>query len=108
MPLNERMEDYEAEVSVIDVYDIASDIGKEFEKIIDCYGSDALTGLMPKVITALEQLEVLATKNERENSNIQDLQAKVLKLESDKLEKAEDRLRYERVSMCSQFFPFIV
>ncbi|XP_046682673.1 RILP-like protein homolog isoform X2 [Homalodisca vitripennis] len=96
MPFNESMEDYESEVSVIDVYDIASEIGKEFEKIIDCYGSEAVTGLMPKVITALEHLEVLATKNERENSNVQDLEAKILKLESDKLEKAEDRLRYER------------
>ncbi|KAG8251815.1 Rab interacting lysosomal protein-like 1 [Homalodisca vitripennis] len=97
MPFNESMEDYESEVSVIDVYDIASEIGKEFEKIIDCYGSEAVTGLMPKVITALEHLEVLATKNERENSNVQDLEAKILKLESDKLEKAEDRLRYERI-----------
>uniref|UniRef100_A0A1B6KHP7 RH1 domain-containing protein n=1 Tax=Graphocephala atropunctata TaxID=36148 RepID=A0A1B6KHP7_9HEMI len=96
MPFNESMEDFESEVSVIDVYDIASEIGKEFEKIIDCYGSEAVTGLMPKVITALEHLEVLATKNERENSNVQDLEAKILKLESDKLEKAEDRLRYER------------
>lgn len=99
MPLNESMDDYETEMSVIDVYDIASEIGKEFEKIIDCFGPDALTGLMPKVITALEHLEILATKNERENSNIQDLQAKILKLESDKLEKAEDRVRYERVSI---------
>lgn len=98
MPLNESMEDFESEVSVIDVFDIAYDIGKEFEKIIDCFGSDAVTELMPKVITALEHLEVLASKNERETNKIQELQAKISKLEIDKLEKAEDRLRYERVS----------
>lgn len=98
MPLKERMDDYDLEVSVIDVYDIASEIGKEFEKIIDCFGTETVTGLMPKVITALEHLEVLASKNERVNSNVQELEAKIQKLESDKLEKAEDRIRYERVS----------
>lgn len=94
-----EMEDYEAEVSVIDVYDIATEIGKEFEKIIDAHGVEAVTGLMPKVINALEHLEVLATKNECENTLIEELKAKVVKLESDKVEKAEDRQRFERVRL---------
>ncbi|XP_054280104.1 RILP-like protein homolog [Macrosteles quadrilineatus] len=97
MPLKERMKDSnDTEVTVIDVYDIASEIGKEFEKMIDCYGSEAVTGLMPKVITALEHLEVLAAKNERENSYMQELENKIMKLESEKIEKAEDKIRYER------------
>lgn len=91
------MEDIETEVSVIDVYDIASEIGKEFEKIIDAHGAEAVTSLMPKVINALEHLEVLATKNERENVIVQELKAKIVKLESDKIEKAEDRQKFERV-----------
>ncbi|XP_075218925.1 rab interacting lysosomal protein like isoform X2 [Lycorma delicatula] len=100
MPLHlqnsREMEDYEAEISVIDVYDIATEIGKEFEKIIDAHGVEAVTGLMPNVINALEHLEVLATKNECENTLIEELKAKIVKLESDKVEKAEDRQRFER------------
>lgn len=30
------------EISVVDVYDLASDIGKECEKIIDAYGTDTV------------------------------------------------------------------
>lgn len=45
----EETEELVGEVSVVDVYDIASDIGKECEKIIDQYGADAVTSLMPKV-----------------------------------------------------------
>uniref|UniRef100_A0A1B6CGM8 RH1 domain-containing protein n=1 Tax=Clastoptera arizonana TaxID=38151 RepID=A0A1B6CGM8_9HEMI len=99
MPLkfySEMDEVYETEISVIDVYDIASVIGKEFEKIIDGYGSDAVTSLMPKVINVLEHLEILATKNERENAAVQELKSRIVKLESEKIEKAIDRQRFER------------
>jgi hypothetical protein len=83
--------------SVVDVYDIASEIGKEFEKLIDAHGAEAVTSLMPKVITALEQLERLAMRNEREDTAVQELRARVAQLEADKLEKAEDRQRFEKV-----------
>lgn len=88
------------EVSVVDVYDIASDIGKECEKIIDQYGADAVTALMPKVINALELLENLATKNERENTLLHEMQSKISQLENDKLEKQEYRLKFEKVCCC--------
>ncbi|XP_059478765.1 RILP-like protein homolog [Neocloeon triangulifer] len=82
--------------SVVDVYDLASEIGKEFEKLIDAHGADSLTNMMPKVISALEQLERLAMKNEREDSTLQDLRAKIALLESDKQEKAQDRCKFEK------------
>lgn len=44
----EEREELVGDVTVVDVYDIASDIGKECEKIIDQYGADAVTSLMPK------------------------------------------------------------
>ena len=50
------MEEEEIQINVVDVYDLASDIGKEFEIIIDKYGADALRSLMPRVICALEHL----------------------------------------------------
>ncbi|XP_019769157.2 RILP-like protein homolog isoform X2 [Dendroctonus ponderosae] len=92
----EDVSDFSGDVTVVDVYDIASVIGKECEKIIDRYGADAVTSLMPKVINALELLESLATRNERENTLLNELQLKVSQLENDKLEKAEYRQKFER------------
>ncbi|KMR05121.1 rilp-like protein [Lasius niger] len=93
------MEEYSvaSDVSVVDVYDIASEIGKECEKLIDLFGAQSVTNLMPKVINALELLENLAIKNERENTTVQELSAKISQLESDKIGKAEDRQRFEKV-----------
>ncbi|XP_050521028.1 RILP-like protein homolog isoform X2 [Daktulosphaira vitifoliae] len=91
-----KMETYKCSLSVVDVYDIAQDIGREFEGIMDAYGTDAITGLMPKVVNALEQLEVLALKNERENTTVEDLRATIQQLERDKQERAEERLKYEQ------------
>ncbi|KAK9745204.1 Rab interacting lysosomal protein [Popillia japonica] len=98
-PRRRAMDDTEeliGEVTVVDVYDIASEIGKECEKIIDQYGADAVTSLMPKVINALENLEYLATKNERENTLLSELKSKISQLENDKLEKAEYRRKFEK------------
>lgn len=89
--------DINEDVSVIDVYDIASDIGKECEKIIDQFGADAVNSLMPKVINALELLENLAMRNERENITLQELKSRIAQLETDKIEKAEYRERFEKV-----------
>lgn len=85
------------EMSVVDVYDLASDIGKECEKIIDGYGADAVTSLMPKVITVLELLEAMATRNETENTRMQELTDRIAHLESERQEKAVFRERFEKV-----------
>lgn len=94
-----KMEDFKCSLSVVDVYDMAQDIGREFESMIDAYGSDAITGLMPKVVAALEQMELLAMKNERENTTVDDLRATIQQLEMDKQERTEDRIKYEKVCM---------
>lgn len=85
------------EMSVVDVYDLASDIGKECEKIIDVFGADAVTALMPKVINVLELLEAMATRNESENTRMQELNDRIAHLESEKQEKAMFRQRFEKV-----------
>ncbi|XP_055696370.1 RILP-like protein homolog [Lutzomyia longipalpis] len=84
------------EVSVMLVYDIASEIGKECEKLIDKFGSDAVASLIPQVINALELLEALANRNESENSTVQELNDRITQLETEKLEKAEYRKRFEK------------
>ena len=99
----EDAEDSLGSLTVVDVYDIASDIGKECEKIIDQYGAQALTSLMPKVINALESLEYFASKNERENMQLTELVSKISQLENDKIEKAEYRRKFDKVCARSWF-----
>jgi len=94
-----KMDNYKCSLSVVDVYDMAQDIGREFESIIDAYGTDAITGLMPKVVSALEQMELLAMKNERENTTVDDLRSTIQQLEMDKQERTEDRMKYEKVNL---------
>ncbi|KAL5017519.1 hypothetical protein ScPMuIL_007108 [Solemya velum] len=98
-PLPERRavmaNDVLTSVSVVDVYDQAAGIGKEFEKLIEAYGVECIHELMPKVIKALEHLEALATKFEQESAEIAELKFVVDKLESEKVEKAQERARYE-------------
>ena len=50
------------DISVLDVYDIASDIVKEFEKMISTHGNDMVQGLMPKVIGVLELLDKTSSR----------------------------------------------
>lgn len=90
------MEDY---VSVVDVYDSAALIGKDFEYLIEQYGVEAVTDLMPKTIRVLEQLEYLAAKNEKENEEVLQLEATVKRLTSEKEERIKERRRYEQVRL---------
>ncbi|XP_061115654.1 RILP-like protein 1 isoform X5 [Conger conger] len=73
-----------AELTVMDVYDIAAVVGQEFERIIDQYGCEALARLMPKVVRVLEILEVLVSRNN-------------ISPETEELRLELDRLRLERI-----------
>lgn len=91
-----------SDISVVDVYDLASEIGKECEKIIDLYGNEAVISIMPKVVNALEMLESLASRNENENTTIQVLTDRVASLESEIMEKAIFREKLQRVKWKSK------
>lgn len=84
-------------MTVVDVYDAAALIGKEFERIIDAFGAECVTELMPKVISVLEQLEELASSNQKENAEISELKFAVERLTAEKVAKTEERHRYEQV-----------
>ncbi|KPJ11563.1 RILP-like protein-like [Papilio machaon] len=99
------MTDYDDDITVVDVYDLASDIGKECEIIIEKYGPDAVTALLPKVINALELLENFAVRNEKENQSLLELTAKISQLENDKIEKAEYRQRFEKHGLTMALSP---
>lgn len=50
-------------LNVNDVYEIAKLIGTEVEKLIDGYGKDSVTSLVPKLVKVLELLESFASRN---------------------------------------------
>lgn len=91
-----EMEDY---VSVVDVYDSAALIGKDFEYLIEQYGVEAVTDLMPKVIRVLEQLEYLAGKHEKENEELLQLESTIKRLHNEKEQRVTERQQYEQVKM---------
>ncbi|KAL7377237.1 hypothetical protein ABVT39_024293 [Epinephelus coioides] len=73
-----------ADLTVMDVYDIAAVVGQEFERIIDQYGCEALSRLMPKVVRVLEILEVMVSRNS-------------IGPETEELRLELDKLRLERI-----------
>ncbi|KAJ1372909.1 hypothetical protein KIN20_035220 [Parelaphostrongylus tenuis] len=82
-------------ITVVDVYDLAASIGKDFEKIIELHGNDCVRTIMPKVISALETLESLANNNERENEEILTLQKTVERLEHEKQARHLQTAKFE-------------
>uniref|UniRef100_A0A914D989 RILP-like protein n=1 Tax=Acrobeloides nanus TaxID=290746 RepID=A0A914D989_9BILA len=84
------------QITVVDVYDLAASIGKDFELLIDQYGKESIHNLMPKVISALETLEAFANVNEKENAQIIDLQKTIECLEKEKQLRMQDKLRLEK------------
>uniref|UniRef100_A0A182FL95 Rab n=1 Tax=Anopheles albimanus TaxID=7167 RepID=A0A182FL95_ANOAL len=99
-PVRDKANRYKMSVTekltVVDVYDLALEIGKEFEIIIDANGANAVSGLITKVVNALELMETLTFQNESENSTIQELQERIAQLEAEKEQKAASRSRYEK------------
>ncbi|XP_072228011.1 RILP-like protein 1 isoform X3 [Leuresthes tenuis] len=73
-----------ADLTVMDVYDIAAVVGQEFERIIDQYGCEALSRLMPKVVRVLEILEVMVSRSS-------------ISPDTEELRLELDRLRLERI-----------
>lgn len=75
-------------LQVTDVYEIATKIGLEFQKIIDEYGSATVTNIIPMIVSALEQLENVVGENEQLR-----LEHCKLALKSDKLEARQLRAK---------------
>lgn len=82
-----------AALSVADVYDIAADIGKEFEVLIDSHGPEHVTQLMQKVISALEHLEKLSGSCDAERETIENLRTTISHLELEDTKKKEETQR---------------
>lgn len=90
------MDDYEG-ISLVDVYDIVTDFAKELRAIMEIYGAEPLNNIMSKVITILEHLEAQSVKIGKLNAQLQEKESIILKLEKDKVDKAADRQRFDKV-----------
>ena len=93
----------DSQIYVDDVYDLAADIGKEFEKLIDEYGTDIIKELMTKVILTLEYLESSTEIIDKLQCELYDIKSKVQQLEYEKLERAEFRSKLDQVKLCYYF-----
>ena len=92
------------QLTTVDVYELASSIGNEFEKLINFYGRQSVVDLMPKVITVLEHLEQLSMVVQHERATVADLKGDVQRLAAEKRTKAEERLKYEKVRLATVCF----
>ncbi|XP_029018139.1 RILP-like protein 1 isoform X2 [Betta splendens] len=78
-----------AELTVVDVYDIAAVLGRDFERVIDRFGCEALVGVVPKVVRLLELLEALVSRGAAGQ-------------EAEEMRRELDRLRQERSDRSEQ------
>lgn len=85
-----------ADLTVMDVYDIAAVVGQEFERIIDQYGCEALARLMPKVVRVLEILEVLVSRNSI-SPETEELRLELDKLRLERLDRLEREKKHKKV-----------
>lgn len=84
-----------ADLTVMDVYDIAAVVGQEFERIIDQYGCEALSRLMPKVVRVLEILEVMVSRNSI-NPDTEELRLELDKLRLERLDRLEKEKKHRK------------
>ncbi|KAM9306293.1 RILP-like protein 1 isoform 2-T2 [Pholidichthys leucotaenia] len=84
-----------ADLTVMDVYDIAAVVGQEFERIIDQYGCEALSRLMPKVVRVLEILEVMVSRNSI-SPETEELRLELDKLRLERIDRLEKEKRHRK------------
>ncbi|XP_005989001.1 RILP-like protein 1 isoform X6 [Latimeria chalumnae] len=84
-----------ADLTVMDVYDIAAVVGQEFERIIDQHGCEAIARLMPKVVRVLEILEVLVSRNNI-NPEMEELRLELDRLRLERMDRLEKERKHQK------------
>ncbi|XP_060927165.1 RILP-like protein 2 [Limanda limanda] len=84
-----------AELTVMDVYDIAAVLGHEFERIIDRFGCESLVALVPKVVRVLEQLEALVSRGAA-GQEAEELRGELERLRQERSDKSEQERRHQK------------
>ncbi|CAB1439333.1 unnamed protein product [Pleuronectes platessa] len=84
-----------AELTVMDVYDIAAVLAHEFERIIDRFGCESLVALVPKVVRVLEQLEALVSRGAA-GQEAEELRRELERLRQERSDKSEQERRHQK------------
>ncbi|XP_021175734.2 RILP-like protein 1 isoform X2 [Fundulus heteroclitus] len=84
-----------ADLTVMDVYDIAAVVGQEFERIIDQYGCEALSRLMPKVVRVLEILEVMVSRSSM-SPDVEELRLELDRLRLERIDRLEKEKKHRQ------------
>lgn len=87
------------ELTVTDVYEIASVLGRDFERIIDRFGCESLVGVVPKVVRVLELLEALVSSGAA-GQEADELRGELDRLRQERSDRYEQERRHQKVSVC--------
>lgn len=96
LPAESALEKNVAELTVMDVYDIASLVGHEFERVIDQHGCEAIARLMPKVVRVLEILEVLVSRH-HVAPELDELRLELDRLRLERMDRIEKERKHQKV-----------
>lgn len=87
-----------ADLTTADVYEDASLIGQDIERVIERFGHDAVIDLMPKIISVLEKLELVVAEKEKNRLEIAELKLENERLYTEIKREASQRRRLDEVS----------
>ncbi|XP_033106935.1 RILP-like protein 1 isoform X4 [Anneissia japonica] len=82
-----------SELTVVDVHGIAADIGEELKKLIEDYGSESVTDLMPLIIRVLEQLESCVRNLETRSGESEEGKERIIVLMNENAKKTAEIAR---------------
>lgn len=86
-------------VPALNVYQVAADIGKDFEGLIEKFGSDGFRDIMPKIIKSLEHLEESVKNAETLRENVCNLEEQLHRLEEESEQKEKENIQLIQVSV---------
>ncbi|KAM9393164.1 RILP-like protein 1 [Pholidichthys leucotaenia] len=84
-----------AELTVMDVYDIAALLGREFERVIDRYGCESLVDVVPRVVRVLELLEALVSRG-APGQEAEELRGELERLRQERSDRQEHERKHEK------------
>ncbi|MEQ2305959.1 hypothetical protein AMECASPLE_003276 [Ameca splendens] len=84
-----------AELTVMDVYDIAAVLGQEFERVIDKFGCECLVGVVPRVVQVLEFLEVLVGRGTA-GQETEELRGELDRLRRERSDRYEQEKKHQK------------
>ena len=88
-----------SDLTTADIYEDASLIGQDFEKIIASFGHEAVVDLMPKIIRVLEKLELVVGEKEKARLEIDELKLENERLYMEITKEASQRRQLDEVSI---------